>query len=203
MSQTEIKQVDEKKGGPYSVKERKIRRQRVAELFFEKGYNALTISRMLNVNRTTITNDLKACFSQLANEHNDFDIGAMCMTQFHRMEIQRSRLVDLLSKDLEFRDRLTLERIISEIENRIMQSAIRIDASSTNVVKLAVGVFSKWAKRQDPTFRGISLDSLRRVSVKASEKIHKIIDEDQKKTLGYTYMNPHHPVRPTKPKAVD
>jgi len=202
MSQTEI-QVDEKKGGPYSVKERKIRRQRVAELFLEKGYDALTISRMVNVNRNTITNDLKACFSQLANEHNDFNFGAICITQFHRMEIQRRRLVDLLHKNLEFRDRLTLERMISDIENRIMQAAIRIDASSTNVDKLAVRVFNTWAKVQNPTFRGISPNSLRTVSVKASEKINKIIDEDKKKTLGYTYMNPHHPVRPTKPKAVD
>jgi len=200
MSQTEIKQADNKKGGPYSAKERKIRRQKVAELFFEKGYDGLTMSRMLNVNRNTITTDLKACFSQLKNEYSDFDTGAIFMTQFHRMEIQRSRLVDLSHKDLEFRDRLTLERMISEIENRIMQSAIRIDSAPVNVEKLAIGVFNTWAKLQDPTYRGIAHNSLRRVSVEANEKINKLIDEDQKKTLGYTYMNPRRPIRPPQPK---
>ena len=48
-------------------------------------------------------------------------------------------------------------------------------------------------KLQDPTFRGIIRNSLQRVSVETSEKIKKIIDEDQKKTLGYTYMNPDVP----------
>jgi len=195
MSETEIKQVDKKKGGPYSAKERKIRRHKVAELFFEKGYDALTISRMLDVNRNTITNDLKVCFSQLSNEHDGFDIGAIVMTQFHRMEIQRRRLVDLLNKTLEFHDRLTLERMISDIDNRVQQGAIRVDSSSTNVVKLAVGVFNRWAKEQNPTFQGFSTNSLRIVSVVAREKIDKIMEED-KKTRGYTYMNTKPPTSP-------
>ena len=193
MSETEIKQANKKKGGPYSAKERKIRRQKVAELFFEKGYDGLTMSRMLNVHRNTITTDLKVCFSQLKNEYNDFDAGTLCMTQFHRMEIQRRRLVDLLFKNLEFRDRLTLERMISDIENRIMQTAIKIDSGSIIVDKLAVGLFNIWAKQQNPTFRGISMNIVRRVSVEAHEQISKIIEEDKKKTLGYTYMKTNMP----------
>jgi len=193
MSETEVKQANKKKGGRYSAKERKIRRQKVAELFFEKGYDGLTMSRMLNVNRNTITNDLKVCFSQLKNEYNDFDAGTLCMTQFHRMEIQRRRLVDFLFKNLEFRDRLTLERMISDIENRIMQTAIKIDSSSTIVDKLAVDLFNYWAKQQNPTFRGYSMNILRRVSVEAQEEIDKIIKEDEKKTLGYSYMKTNMP----------
>jgi len=203
MSETEIKQVDEKKGGPYSKKEREIRRHKVAELYFEKGFDALTISRMLNVNRNTISNDLKVCFTQLKNEHNDFDAGTVCITQFHRMEIQRRRFVDFLNKTLEFHDRLTLERMISDIDNRMLQAGIRIDSNSTNVEKLAVGVFNIWAKHQNPTFQGISMNSLRRVSVEAHEKIDKIMEEDNKKTQGYTYMNPPRPINPHKPENSD
>jgi len=160
------------------------------------------MSRMLDVNRNTITNDLKVCFSQLSNEHDGFDIGAIIMTQFHRMEIQRRRFVDLLNKNLEFCDRLTLERMISDIENRVMQAAIRIDSSSTNIVKLAVGFFNRWAKQQNSTFQGISADSFRIVSVETREKIDKIIEED-KKTRGYTYMNPRRPINPHKPDNVN
>jgi len=187
MSQTELIE-DEKKGGPYSEKERKIRREKVAELFFEKGYSVVMISRMLNVNRNTITNDLKCCFSELKKEFSNFDLKTIYMTQFHRMEIQRRRLVDLLYKNIEFNERLPLERLISDIENKIMQSALKIDLTIENIEKFAIALFNSWAKEQQPSFRGFSKNILEQVSPKAYEKIDKIIKDDQKNTHGYAFV---------------
>lgn len=180
--------VEQKKGGPYSEKERRIRRERVADLYFDRGFPAITISRMLNVNRNTVNSDLNYCYTQLKKENDDFDSTTICMTQFHRMQIQRTRFVDLLHKELEFKDRLTLEKMLSDIEYRIMQTALKIEASAENIEKYGIDLFNYWAKKQNPTFGGISHSLLRRVSLEAREKIEKIIEEDHKKTHGFTLL---------------
>lgn len=179
--------VEQKKGGPQTEKERRLRREHVAEYYFERGFSAVTISRMLNVNRNTVTSDLKYCYSQLKEENDNFDPTTICMTQFHRMQMQRARYVDLLHKELEFKDRLTLEKMLSDIENRIMQAALKIKASSENIEKMAVDIFNYWAKQQDSTYRGVPRSILKKVSVEAQEKIDKIIEEDKKKTRVLKY----------------
>jgi len=180
--------VEQKKGGPYSAKQRRLRREEVAELYFERGFSAVNISRILNVNRNTVTNDLNECYAQLKKENDDFNPTTICMTQFHRMQIQRTRFVDLLHKELEFRDRLTLEKMLSDIENRLLQAALKIEASSENIQGYAIQIFNMWAKKQNPTFRGISRYHMSRLSLEAQEKIDKIMEEDRKKTHGFTFL---------------
>ena len=59
MSEAEIKQVDAKKGGPYTKKQREDRRDEVFRLHFENGYSAVKISKLLDVTRITIDDDVK------------------------------------------------------------------------------------------------------------------------------------------------
>ena len=54
MSETEIKQVDKKKGGPYTKKQQEERRDEVFRLHFENSSSAVKISKILNVNRNTV-----------------------------------------------------------------------------------------------------------------------------------------------------
>ena len=129
--------VTKKKGGPYSVKERKLRREKVAELYIERGFNGLKISRILNVNRNTITNDLNFCFSQLRSEYFDFDATGICIAQFHRMEIQRARLVEQLSKDIEFKDRLRIENAKKEYGDNSDKSISEPEIISNKINELS------------------------------------------------------------------
>ena len=131
----------------------------------------MTISRILNVNRNTITNDLKFCYEKLAEEYDHFDLNTKYMTQMLRMEIQRRRFVDLLGKQISFKERLVLERMISDIDYKIMQSAIRVHTTPEQVQNLAVEIFNDWAKNQKPSFQGISNQRIIRVSTQAEEKI--------------------------------
>jgi len=55
-----------KKGGPYTKKEQDDRRQEVFKLHFEKGYSAMKISEVLNMNRNTINEDIRHWYSELA-----------------------------------------------------------------------------------------------------------------------------------------
>jgi len=175
-----------KKGGRYSKKATRLRRERVAELHFEKGYTVVDISRMLDVNRNTITNDIRHCYSKLQQEYSGFNIETSFMVQRSRMETQRNRLVDLLGKQLDFKQRLTLEKIISDIDNKMIQAIAKIATTPDEVSKRAILIFNLWAKNQQPTFRGIMNQSLSRVSVEAHEKISKIMEDDKKKTRGYS-----------------
>ena len=186
--------VTEKKGGPYSTKDRKLRREKVADLYFERGFSVVNIARTLDVNRNTVSHDVNYCFLQLSKEYFGFESTAVCMAQFHRMEIQRARLVDLLNKSLEFKDRLALERMLTNIENKIMQAALKITSNKENIVNRAKIIFNLWAKQQNPTFRGIPNHSLRRVSLEARDKIEKIMNEDWKTTSGFTYLNQGNPI---------
>ncbi len=178
--------VEQKKGGPYSEKERRIRRERVADLFFDRGFSAITISRMLNVNRNTINRDLDYCYTQLKKENDDFDSFTICMTQFHRMHIQRTRFVDLLHKELELKDRFTLEKMLSDIDNKIMQAALKIQANSENIEKFGINHFNSLAKEQHLAIRATF--PLRAVSVEAFEKLEKIVEEDNKKHYDFSLL---------------
>ncbi|MGI0008151.1 MAG: hypothetical protein ACRD92_00855 [Nitrosopumilaceae archaeon] len=75
-----------KKGGPYTKKEQEDRQQEVFRLHFEKGYSAVKISEILNVNRNTINEDIRHWYSQLAQELKSQDLVSWSIEQFHRLE---------------------------------------------------------------------------------------------------------------------
>lgn len=75
-----------KKGGPYTKKEQENRRQEIFKLHFEKGYSAVQISGMLNVNRNTVNEDIKYWYSQCAQELKDLDLISWTIEQYHRLE---------------------------------------------------------------------------------------------------------------------
>ena len=180
--------VEQKKSGPHSEKERRLRREQVADLSIYRGLSVIEISRRLNVNRNTNTSDLKYCYSKLKEENDDFDTTTICMIQFHRMQIQRARFVDLLYKELELKDRFTLEKMLLDIDNRIMQAALKIETSEENLEKYGTKIFNEWAKGEKPTFRGIPYSFFWRVSVEAYEKILAMIKDDRTKTNGCTIV---------------
>ena len=180
--------VTEKKGGPYSAKERKLRREQVAELFFDRGLNVVNISRTLNVNRNTITKDLNFCYLKLNKEFVGFNPTIICMTQFHRMENQRARLVDFLYKDLEFKDRLRLEKMVSDIENKIMLTALKFQTNKDQLLFGAQFLFNRWAKNQNPKFRGYTRNTIHKLSEKTADEIEDLIEEDKKNISGFTYF---------------
>jgi len=58
----------EKKGGPYTKKDKEKRRTEVYTLHFEKGYSAVRIAEMLGINRNTVNEDIKYLYAQAVEE---------------------------------------------------------------------------------------------------------------------------------------
>ena len=121
-----------KKGGPYTKKEQDNRRQEVFRLHFEKGYSAVRISEMLNVNRNTINEDIRYWYSQLAQELKNEDLVSWLIKQFHRLESQRNRLVDELEKQDNIHNKLAIEKLLFHIDDRLAQFVSKI--ISNNII---------------------------------------------------------------------
>jgi len=110
-----------KKGGRYTRKEQEERKIQVYHLHFEENKSAIKIAELLNVNRNTINEDIRYWHLQLANEFKAQDLTAKMTKQIQRMEIQRDRLLDLLEEAEDMDEKIKLERLVSDIDNRLVQ----------------------------------------------------------------------------------
>ena len=110
-----------KKGGPYTQREQEERKIQVYHLHFEENKSAVKIAELLSVNRNTINDDIRYWHLQLANEFKAQDLSAKMTKQIQRMEIQRDRLLDALEDAESLAQKLSIEKFISEIDNRLVQ----------------------------------------------------------------------------------
>jgi len=110
-----------KKGGPYTQREQEERKIQVYHLHFQENKSAVKIAELLNVNRNTINDDIRYWHSQLANEMKTQNLTAIMMQQIQRIQIQRDRLLDDLENAESLTEKITIERFISEIDNRLVQ----------------------------------------------------------------------------------
>jgi len=119
IQKNKIRNESEKKGGPYTKKEQEERRQKVYELYFEKGINAITVANQLGVNRNTINSDIKYWLGNMAAQIGSERIGGILLKQIERLEFQRRRLLDELEKQKNFSRKLLIEKILFEIDYKI------------------------------------------------------------------------------------
>ncbi len=110
-----------KNGGPYTKREQEERKIKVYHLHFEKNKSAVKIAELLSVNRNTINDDIRYWHLQLANEFKAQNLSAKMTKQIQRMEIQRDRLLDALEDTESLAQILSIEKFISEIDNRLVQ----------------------------------------------------------------------------------
>ena len=172
-----------KKGGPYSNEERRKRRNEVFRLHFELGYSATKIAESMKINRNTINSDISNLYTQLAKEWQSYDIEAWMMKQNHRMESQRNRLFEDLENTQNLKEKLAVERMISEIDNRIIQTAIKASSAHERVFDLGAYTLNRWAEENKLDVRFIHSRDLTKVTQKTHKKIEKLMAEDRKNKM--------------------
>ncbi len=118
-----------KKGGPYTKQEQEKRREEVFKLHFEYGYSAVQIAKLLNINRNTINEDIKYWYSELHNDNQSSYTKDWLYKQFTRLELQRVRLRKELEEDISLKDRLQVEKFITNIELSISSLIVKIETS--------------------------------------------------------------------------
>ncbi|HZS73999.1 MAG TPA: hypothetical protein VFA69_05790 [Candidatus Nitrosotalea sp.] len=164
------------KPGPRSKKLRFSRRHEVYRLHFELGYPAVKIADMMKINRNTINSDIKYWYSKLASRFVDRPFHAEMERYQIRLEIQRTRLVEDLDHykdDLE--SRLSIEKIILEIDSRLNSSIFKIYTIGMTTTNIATGLVNSTLEKTKQNSRYYSLSELIPISKDRREAINKIL----------------------------
>jgi hypothetical protein len=174
-----------RKGGRYSKQDRDARRNEVHKLYFEYGYSARKISELMKINRNTINGDIQYWYSKIVNNNNIFNPEYSIINNIQRLEIQRTRLREQIDKTESFQERLSIERLIFEIDSKILHTYQKLADSSRRLLDVSSEWMNDWFKKNHKTERYITLFDTISVSETAKEKINQIINEDRKKARFY------------------
>ncbi len=126
MAMQNISKLGNKKGGPYTKKQQEKRRNEVYRLHFESGYPAQKIAGILKINRNTVNSDINFCYSQLALYWKNQDGKNLIVKQLERFELQRSRLYEELEKCNVLSEKITVEKLILDIDQKISQIVTKL-----------------------------------------------------------------------------
>ena len=168
-----------RKGGPYSKHQRDKRREKVYRLHFEYGYSASKISDLMKVNRNTINGDIDYWYSRIIENGNMFDPSYAIMFNLQRLDVQRTRLREQLDKTKTFQEKIALERLILEIDSKILYTHSKLADSTRNLSNHSTGRLNAWLKNHKSDERCYTLLDMFSVSTKAFEKINEIIEQDR------------------------
>jgi len=168
-----------KKGGPYTKQEIIDRKNEVYRLHFEYGYSARRIADLMKVNRNTVNGDIDYWYSKIIDNTNIGDPTNAIMINLQRFDIQRSRLREQLDKTETFQEKLALERLILEIDSRILNTHYKLTNSARNLLDFSTERMNNWMKENKKDNRFLTLSDILSVSEKAQEKINKIIKQNR------------------------
>ena len=169
-----------KKSGPYSKEDKEKRREEIHRLHFEYEYSARQIANMMNINRNTVNSDLNYWHSKIIESGNIFDPETSILVTLERLKIQRVRLRELLDKTDSIKDKLSVEKLMSNIDFKILSTHHRLAESSRRMLDSETERLNDWMKDNRKETRFLTLSDLIGVSTNAHEKIKRIIEEDRK-----------------------
>ena len=171
-----------KRGGPYSKDEKLKRQNEVYRLHFEYGYSARKISELMKINRNTINGDIDYWYSIIYANSNVLDPEITVVINIQRFDVQRSRLRENLDKAENFQQRHAIEKMIFDIDCKIINTQIKLADSMKRIQKHGIDHLNKWLKDNGKDQRYITLLDTISMSEKAHQRISKIIKDDRIKT---------------------
>ena len=176
--------VQKKKGGRYSKNEKEKRQNEVFKLHFERGYSAVKISEMMKVNRNTINSDINYWYSRLSNEWKSYDVESWCMKQSHRLESQRSRLFNELDKVQDISIKLSIEKMILDIDTKMMNFVTKTNYNKSTITHGAIEMLNNYAKDNGLKLRAINTNQIMSAPQEVKDQIFKILEDESKKYIG-------------------
>jgi len=168
-----------KNGGPYSKGDKNKRQDEVYRLHFEYGYSARKIAELMNINRNTINRDVDYWYYKACKNFNYMDPENRIIMTLQRMGIQMSRLREQLDKVKTNSERMAIERLIFDINSKILHTHQKLGESYIRISKIGVEYVNDLFKKMRRDERLLTLFDTKSVSEKAYEKIQKIIEENK------------------------
>ena len=168
-----------KSGGPYPAHAKKARRDEVFRLHFDYGYSSRKIAEMIKINRNTINSDITYWYSQLQKEDSKVSVEDWINKMLYRLETKRTRLMERLDKATSLEDFLILEKMLFEIDNKIVQIVIKIQNTNQSIFDRTTNMFNNWLEEHDYKERYVLWGQALRVTSGTRENIKRLIQSDK------------------------
>ena len=169
---------DKPRGGPYTKKNRLHRRKEVYRLHFELGYSAIKIADFMNINRNTISSDIRFWYSELYKNWNTDVIKFWLIKQVDRLETQRTRQIGDLAKCNDPKIKLSYERMIFDIDSRLAQICQNVYTRDEGIAKYAHKLLNGLAEVNKIDIRVIDRWKIAKMSVEKFNQIKKVMNND-------------------------
>ena len=168
-----------KHNGQYTKHEIQKRRNEVYRYHFEYGYSARKIAEIIKINRNTINGDIKHWYSKITKA-NDIQPESAIYMIIERLDIQRTRIREYLDSATNISEKITIEKMITDIDYKIAQINEKLYFSATKIIGYMTESINNHLKSTNDKTRYLGVHDKITVSSDAKKKINKIISEDQK-----------------------
>ena len=167
------------KFAPFTKAEKKKRRLEVYKLHFEHGMPATKISELMKADRNTINNDLKFLYRQALSDYNleDMSLGIILEKQLVRLEAQRDRLGIYLSDAKDVTSKVTIERLIADIDFRVLTAVEKINHNTVQFYVQIIKAVNNIVKNKKLDVRFTSLFELREISIDLRVNLNKLKED--------------------------
>ena len=169
------KVVQKKPNAPYSKKDRLARRKEVYRLHIELGYSAVKIADLMKIHRNTINDDIKYLYSKISNQFEDYGYDVLIQKHIIRLETQRIRLIERLDKETDWNRKLALERMIMDLESKLLGITFKVSDSEYSRSVFAVEMANDILKKSKQEKRYYSHWEIFMISKDKRKKITEII----------------------------
>lgn len=169
------KVVQKKPNAPYSKKDRLARRKEVYRLHIELGYSAVKIADLMKIHRNTINDDIKYLYSKISNQFEDYGYDVLIQKHIIRLETQRIRLMERLDKETDWNRKLALERMIMDLESKLLGITFKVSDSEYSRSVFAVEMANDILKKSKQEKRYYSHWEVFMISKDKRKKITEII----------------------------
>ena len=166
------------KNSPFTRIQRKERRDEVYKLHFEHGMPATRIAELMKVDRNTINNDLKILYNKAIRDYNsDLSFDDLIAKQLLRLETQRDRLGLYLCDLKDINSKITIERLITDIDFKVIGVIDRINQNIVQHYNAVIEHVNKIAENEKLRTRYTNLFELYRISIDSRQDLDKLREE--------------------------
>ena len=148
-------------------------------LHFDYGYSARKIADMIKINRNTINSDITYWYSQLQKEDSKVSVEDWINKMVYRLETKRTRLMKKLDKATSLNDFLVLEKMLYEIDIKIVQIVMKIQNTNQVMYDRTTIRFNNWLEEHGYKERYVLWGQTLRVTSDTQKNIKRLIQSDK------------------------
>ena len=124
---------------------------------FDYGYSGRKIAGIMKINRNTVNGDIEFWYSKIAGSINIYSPESAVLVSLQRLEIQRTRLREQLDKTNSQQEKVSIERLITDIESKILYTRHRLGESTRRLSDSSIENLNDWLKENKKDGRYITL----------------------------------------------